>query len=245
MAPMHEDESGPSRFRTTAWSVVAAAQDRTSASYQKSLEYLCKTYWKPIYNYIRRRGFPHDMARDLTQDYFTVFLEKGFVEAADRERGKFRTFMLTTLTRFLSKQYRKEKKHRNNISIDIVTEDGREELPVPELADDHTAEDEFNRSWAHSLIERSLARMQECCTEGKQALYARIFACYIDSATDIEPKTYRQIGDLHGLSETDVTNYLHRGRNIFQKLLREEVRQSVLTEAEVDEEIEELRRHFA
>lgn len=238
-------ESGPSRFRTTAWSVVAAAQDPASDSYQKSLEYLCRTYWKPIYNYIRRRGFKHDEARDLTQDYFTVFLEKGFVEAADRERGKFRTFMLTTLTRFLSKQYRKRKKHRRDVPIDIMTDDGPGQIPHPELADDYTAEDEFNRSWARSLIEQSLARMRESCTEGKPALYAQVFAAYIESATDTEPKTYREIGELFGLSETDVTNYLHRGRNIFQKLLREEVRQCVLTEDDVDEEIEELRRHFA
>jgi RNA polymerase sigma-70 factor (ECF subfamily) len=243
MSAGREPDSGASRFRTTAWSVVAAAQDTQSPAYQESLAYLCKMYWKPIYRYVRRRGFSADMAGDLTQDYFETFLEKGFVEAADRERGKFRTFMLTTVTRFLSKQYRKLKPPAPHVPLQIEIDEERQ-VTREELADDHTAEDEFNRSWARSLIDRTLERMEETCAEGKQRLYHRVFRTYIESATETRPKSYRQIGELYGLSEMDVTNYLHRGRNIFQKLLREEVRHSVLTDAEVDQEIEELRQYF-
>jgi RNA polymerase sigma-70 factor (ECF subfamily) len=242
---MSDADSGPSRFRTTAWSVVAAAQNHDSETYQRSLQYLCKTYWKPIYNYTRRRGFDHDTARDLTQDFFAMFLEKGFVDSADRERGKFRTFLLTALTRFLSKQYRKQKKHRNTVPLEVAQFENGETMMHDELYEEATPEDAFNRSWAHSLIAQTLQRMREECTEGRQGLYARVFAAYIESATDTRPKSYREIGEVFDLSETDVTNYLHRGRNIFQKMLREEVRQSVTTDAEVEEEIRDLQRYFA
>lgn len=245
MAPFSDAESGPSKFRTTAWSVVAAAQDQDSDQYQQSLEYLCKCYWKPIYYYIRRRGLNHDTARDLTQEYFTLFLEKGFVESADRERGRFRTFMLTTLTRFLSKQYRKHTRTvGRHVPLQINIDDEEAELSRPELADETTAEDAFNRAWAHSLIDLAIQKMAANCTEGKPELYCKVFTAYIDSATDVHPMSYRELGERFGLTETDVTNYLHRGRNIFQRVLREEVRQSVFTESEVDAEIEELRRYF-
>jgi RNA polymerase sigma-70 factor (ECF subfamily) len=166
------------------------------------------------------------------------------VEAADQTRGKFRTFILTTLSRFLSKQYRKEKRLGKPVPLTLTSEDSDQEFTRPELASDATAEDEFNRNWARSLIERTLQRMEEECTDGRQVLYCKVFHTYLDSSTSLKPKTYREIGEELDLSETDVTNYLHRGRNIFQKLLREEVRQSVLTESEIDEELEELQRHF-
>jgi RNA polymerase sigma factor (sigma-70 family) len=240
----HDGDSAPSKFRTTAWSVVAHAQNPESRDYNQSLEYLCKTYWKPIYYYMRRRGLNHDTARDLTQDYFATFLEKGFVEAADRTRGKFRTYMLTILTRFLSKQYRKHRREGRRVPLTISIPNEEGEFERSELAVDRTAEDEFNRSWARSLIATTLERMRQDCEDGKKQLYYKVFAAFLDSATDVNPKSYRELADLLGLSEVDITNYLHRGRNIFQKLLREEVRQSVLSEGEVDEEIDALRRYF-
>lgn len=239
-----DQESANSRFRTTAWSIVTAAQDRAAPDYQASIEYLCRRYWKPVYSYIRRRGWNHEQACDHAQEYFAVFLEKSYVEAADQTRGKFRTFILTTLSRFLSKQHRKAKRHGNAVSLNISHGDDDLEYTRPELSSTDTAEDEFNRNWARSLIERTLELMKKSCTDGRQKAYCTVFQTYLDSTTSLHPKTYREIGLDLGLSETDVTNYLHRGRNIFQKLLREEVRQSVLTESEIDDELEELHRHF-
>jgi len=239
-------ESEPSHFRTTAWSVVASAQDRTSPDSQASLQYLCKRYWKPVYRYVRRRGFDHETARDLTQDYFARFLEKGLVEAVDRNRGRFRTFLLTTLSRFLSREYHKARRRPRTVPLTLpVTDEDEREPERAELAADGTPEEEFNRSWARSLILESLRRMRETCTDGNRAEYCRVFLAYIESATDTEPKSYRELAELLGLSETDVTNYLHRGRNIFHKLLREEVRQSVISEDEIDKELSELRRYFS
>lgn len=239
-----DSDSAPSRFRTTAWSVVAAAQNPESDNYDQSIEYLCKTYWRPIFNYMRRRGLNHDTANDLTQEYFSLFLAKNYIETVDKKKGRFRTFILTTLSRFLSKYFMKQKKYNKNVSLNIVYSENDAEQLREELSVDNTAEDEFNRAWAKSLLENTLTKMKEDCAEGNKQLYYEVFSKYIESATDTNPKSYRDISTEMGISETDMTNYLHRGRNIFQKLLRDEVRQSVMSEEDVDLEIEDLRKYF-
>lgn len=238
------DDSGPSHFRTTAWSVVTGAQDTDNESRHECLALLCKTYWKPIYYYIRRRGLNHDDALDITQEYFATFLEKNFVAAADRERGRFRTFVLVTVNRFLSKQLAKRSRRQAKLNIVIPTGEGDNELLLPELEHNETAEDEFNRRWALSLIERTLEQMKTDCEKGRKQLYYRAFKLYLDSLGESRQKSYRDMAGILGVSETDITNFLHRGRNVFQKLLRQEIRQSVTSERAIDEEIEALKEYL-
>lgn len=239
-----EQISGPSRFRTTAWSLVALAQDREHSDYRNSISALCTRYWKPIYRYMRRRGYKHQEAIDLVQEYFAVFLEKGFVESADRDRGKFRTFLLTTVSRFLSKYNRRHARERNMRPISVQMDVDDEEMAIDALADERTPEDEFNLSWARTLIARTLDRMQTFCEEEERMHYYHAFRTYLDIATTSTPPSYRELGQMLGLSETDVTNHLHRGRNLFQKLLRDEIRESVTDEADIDDEIDALRGYL-
>jgi RNA polymerase sigma-70 factor (ECF subfamily) len=245
MNDLSDGDSAPSRFRTTAWSIVASAQDNTAPDYNASIEYLCKRYWKPVYNYIRRRGWNHEEAADYAQEYFATFLEKSYIKSADKEKGKFRTFLLTTLSRFLSKAYKKKTRAGKSVSLTYGGENDSEPISHPKLSVDYTAEDEFNKAWARNLIEQTLIRMETECTEGKTALYGQVFRAYIESMTSATPKTYREIGITLNITESDVTNYLHRGRNIFQKFLRDEIRHSVLTESEIDEELVELQQYFS
>ena len=240
-------DSGFSHFRTTAWSVVLGAQntDGEGPDREKCLSYLCRNYWKPVYYYIRRRGLSHDDAIDLTQEYFTTFLEKNFVAMADRERGRFRTFVLVTVNRFLSKQLARKSRKEAAINISFMTGDSEsQELTLPELASNETAEDDFNRRWALSILEGTLERMRDECNDGRRKLYYLAFKRFIDSSSDVNPPSYRQIGDELGVSETDVTNFLYRGRTIFQKLLRNEIRELVATESEIDTEIEALKEYL-
>lgn len=242
-----QHDSGPSQFRTTAWSVVLGAQQPgadEAPDRHRCLALLCRSYWKPIYYYMRRRGLAHDDARDLTQEYFATFLEKNFVAAADRERGRFRTFVLVTVNRFLSKQLARRERREAKRNILLPTEEGEEEIVVPELTHGQTAEDDFNRRWALSLIETTLAKMKEECAGGRRTLYYEVFRIFLENSADEKAPSYREMGESLGVSEMDVTNFLHRGRNIFQKLLREEIRQSVSTESEVDEEIEALKDYL-
>jgi DNA-directed RNA polymerase specialized sigma24 family protein len=239
-----DQDSGPSQFRTTAWSVVVGAQQADDAARERCLSVLCRNYWKPIYYYMRRRGLSHEDALDLTQEYFATFLEKNFVAAADRERGRFRTFVLVTVNRFLSKQLAKRERREARRNIMLPAEEGEEELVVPELTHGETAEDDFNRRWALSLIESALKRMREECGGGRKFLYYDTFRMYLESTSTDRAASYRDMAKTLGVSETDVTNFLHRGRNIFQKLLREEICQSVTRESEIDEEIEALKEYL-
>jgi RNA polymerase sigma-70 factor (ECF subfamily) len=241
---MADPQSGPSHFRTTAWSVVQGAQGVDGRSREQCLAELCTNYWKPVYYYIRRRGLNHEDALDITQEYFATFLEKDFVAAADRERGRFRTFVLVTVNRFLSKQLARQKRTHGRARVRIHADEEEQLLQLPELADDETAEDDFNRRWALSLIETALERMRAECEGGKKRLYYEAFRRYLESTKGNRPVSYRELGDRLGVSESDVTNFLHRGRNIFQKMLRDEIRNSVLTETEVDEEIEALKGYL-
>lgn len=242
---VRDQHSEPSHFRTTAWSVVVGAQDGDDDQREACMSKLCRVYWKPIYYYIRRRGLKHDDARDMVQEYFATFLEKDFVATADRERGKFRTFVLVTVNRFLTKQLarRKRREARLNVVIPTGDEDG-EEFVIPELSHENTPEDDFNRRWALSLIENTLEKMQVECAEGKKKLYYDTLNLFLESQGSTQSMSYREMADQLGVSETDVTNYLFRGRNIFQKLLRDEIRESVVTESAIDEEIEALKNYL-
>lgn len=239
-----DSENDPSNFRTTAWSVVLAAQNAEEESRRQSLALLCRNYWKPIYYYMRRRRIKHDDALDLTQEYFATFLEKDFIAAADRERGKFRTFVLVTVNRFLSKQLARRSRRMARLNVVFPVGEGEEEQVVPELAHGDTAENDFNRRWALSLIETTLEKMKRECTEGRQWYYYKAFKLHLDSMAESRALSYKEMADELSVSETDVTNFLHRGRNVFQKLLRAEIRQSVSTESEIDEEIEALKEYL-
>ncbi|MDR0869016.1 MAG: hypothetical protein LBP75_11200 [Planctomycetota bacterium] len=234
--------SGPSYFRTTAWSVVTGAQGSMDAENRdECLARLCSTYWKPVYQYLRRRGLSHEDARDMAQEYFATFLEKNFVASANRERGRFRTFVLVTLHRFYTKQMAsKRRRDYYNLSVPV---DVYEDRFVKELAIQETAEDEFNRRWAMSLIETTLEKMKQECSRGKKKLYYDVLMMHMDGNSE-RPTRYKEVAKNLGLCHSDVTNYLFRGRNIFQKLLRDEIRQSVVDEEAVNEEIEALKEYL-
>jgi len=237
-------ESGASQFLTTAWTVVRGAQETGEGTNRKRcLDFLCRNYWKPIYYYIRRRGLRHDDTLDITQEYFATFLEKNFVAAVDRERGRFRTFVLVTVNRFLTKQIaRRSRQETRSLNLP-VGDDGAEEMTLPELSTGETAEDVFNQRWAMSLIESTLKRMKEECA-GRKTKYYEAFRLFLDSAWGTQNASYREMAGELGVSEIDITNYLHRGRNIFHRLLRDEIRQSVATEWEIDDEIEALKEYL-
>lgn len=223
----------------------AQCTDGTGVDRQQCLSFLCRNYWKPVYYYIRRRGLSHDDAIDMTQEYFATFLEKDFVAIADRERGRFRTFVLVTANRFLSKQLARKARREAALSLNIIASDGEgKDAYLPELATGETAEDDFNRRWALSILEGTLERMSKECGDGRRRLYYLAFRRYIESSADMTPPSYREIGEELGVSEIDITNFLHRGRNIFHKLLRSEIRELVSSDADVDAEIEALKQYL-
>jgi len=238
---------GTGRFRTTAWTVVLHAKDPDDTKFRSSLEYLVETYWKPVYLFVRSKGYKHDLAKDLTQEFFALFLEKNFLKTVDREKGRFRTFLLTALTRFLMNAHAREKALKRGgglkpiQSLDALKDEEVGTGYEPERGE--TPEEAFNRQWAKALLARVFERLQEVCAhEDKRVYYDVLRQQFFGATPDGRRPSYKEIGEQLHLSEVDVTNFLHRAKRIYKDLLRDEIRSYVANDQEVEEEIRDLWR---
>jgi len=230
----------PHWFATTHWSVVLAAGHDTSPAADEALEKLCGAYWYPLYAYTRRRGYsPHD-AEDLVQGFLARLVEKEMVRKVQREGGRFRSFLLTCFNHFLNDQQdcaRRLKRggDREIVSLDTELAEGRY---CVEPADPVDPARIFERRWALTVLENVLTRLKaELETEGKGKLFAHLQALVVG-----EPGAARQaeVGAHLGLSEGAVAVTVHRLRQRYRLLLREEVAQTVQRLEEVDDEMAHL-----
>src|ERR1051326_554434 len=164
------------QFETTHWSVVLAARETTSVASEAALAELCRTYWYPLYAFVRRKGHsPHD-AEDLTQAFFARMLEKSYVAQADRERGRFRTYLLAALTHFLADEWDKARRLKRSGSREIISFDAAsaEERYQLEPADQLDAAKLYERRWVTTLFDKVLARLEaEFRDSGKRELLDR------------------------------------------------------------------------
>src|SRR5438093_5155269 len=146
----------PERFDTTHWTAIQAAGRNSSTSAGRALEELCRSYWYPLYAYVRRQGNSPEDAQDLTQEFFARFLEKESFKLADRERGRFRTFLLTSLKHFLVNEWEKRQAAKRGsgqvFSLDEETAEARYKF---EPADNLTPERLYDKNWAAALLERA------------------------------------------------------------------------------------------
>jgi RNA polymerase sigma factor (sigma-70 family) len=234
-------KSGVSTFSTTHWSVVLEAGEGDTPAATEALERLCQCYWYPLYAYVRRKGHaPHD-AQDLTQEFFARFLEKKYLTLADRSRGKFRSFLLTSLQHFLVNEWAKGQTARRGGGRHAISWDARdaESRYLAEPADDLTPDKIFEKRWAARLLQDTLSRLRdEYATAGKNALFE---ALKLFTWGERTASTYQQIGASLGLSEGAVKVAVHRMRQRYGKLLREQVAQTVGSPYEIDEELRYLR----
>src|SRR6266581_5304724 len=163
--PDYEDPSGtrPEKHDTTHWSVVQAAGRNSSTSSSRALEELCRNYWYPLYAYVRRQSNSPEDAQDLTQEFFSRFLEKGSFKLADRERGRFRTFLLTSLKHFLVNEWVKKRaaKRGGGGQVFSLDEQDAETRYTFEPADHLTPEKLYDKHWASALLERVAARLRD------------------------------------------------------------------------------------
>jgi RNA polymerase sigma factor (sigma-70 family) len=236
----HYDASPAGRFASTHWSLVAAAGQPSSPQSQEALATLCRLYWYPLYAYARRKLANADDAQDLTQAFFTELLEKDYLQAADPARGKFRSFLLTAFKHFLVKarerdQAQKRGGSRHLVPLDFQAGERRYHL---EPTDSVTPETIFERRWALTLLEQSLARLRE---EFERSGKAKLFECLKETLTgDGSTEPYAQIARRLDMTEQAVKVAVHRLRRRYQELLREEIGQTVTTAAEIDDELRNL-----
>jgi RNA polymerase sigma factor (sigma-70 family) len=228
------------QFTTTHWSVVLAAGQQDSPQATAAIATLCRTYWYPLYAYLRRRGYQAEDAQDLTQEFFTRLLQKNFPAQADRAKGKFRSFLLLTLNHFLSDERERARAGKRGggqtlLSLDAESPEERYRL---EPADETTPEKLFERRWAQTVLDQALARLrEEYSAAGKADSYA-----VLQAFEPGEQKTlsYAEAADRLSVSESAFKSMIHRLRQRHRELVREEIAQTVTAASEIDEELRHL-----
>ena len=227
-------------FATTHWSVVLSAGRLDTLGAGRALEKLCQTYWYPLYSYVRRRGYaPHD-AEDLTQEFFARFLAHDWVANADREKGRFRTFLLSAMNHFLANEWDKARAQKRGggarpLPLEVETAETRY---VREPADRVTPEQHFERRWALTLLETVTSRLgAEFEQAGKAELFAALSPCLVGDRT---AQPYEELAKKLALSEGAVKSAVHRLRQRYRELLRDEIAGTVAAPGDVEDELRHL-----
>jgi DNA-directed RNA polymerase specialized sigma24 family protein len=248
--PVNEDEASGSRialskqkssiaFTTTHWSVVLEAQGQSPAA-QEALEKLCRTYWRPVYSFVKRQGIGPDEAEDLTQGFFSLLLERRDFDAVRKEKGRLRSYLLTSLKHFIASEQRramtlKRGKGQRLIPLEELKANQRVEL---EPADTLSADRLYERRWALTLMEQVLRRLKdEYCTGGNAALFDSLKQLLPD-----EPgaQSRADIAMQLGMTDNALRQAFHRFRHRYQFLLREEISHTVAVASDVEDELRHL-----
>jgi len=235
-----ESAKPQSYFATTHWSVVLSAREKDSPRSAEALETLCRTYWYPLYAFVRRQGqSPHD-AQDLTQSFFARLLEKDYLQAAAREKGRFRTFLLMALKRFLANEWdraRAQKRGGAQVHVPLDTELAEQRYQV-EPTEGVTADKVYERRWALTLLDQTMARLrQEFAEAGKQDEFAHLKVFLTAEKGAIG---YAEIASKTGMAEGAVRVAVHRLRRRFREVFREEIAHTVARPEDIDEEVRHL-----
>jgi DNA-directed RNA polymerase specialized sigma24 family protein len=225
------------QFATTQWKIVLEARDGTESLARTALESLCQAYWFPLYAYVRSRGHDADQARDLTQAFFADLLGRRFLEAIDQSKGRFRSFLLASLEHFLSHERDKAKALKKGggvpqMSLDTADAEIRYRL---EPADPVTPELVFERRWGLTVMERTMERLRVEYAD-QTGRFEQLRPCL----TGDNPDRYAEIAATLGTTQTAVKAAVHRLRQRYGRLLREEIAETVTSPAEVDEELRYL-----
>ena len=230
--PAHKD-----RFATTHWSMVVSAGGSRSPEASRALATLCENYWFPVYAFVRRAGHSAEDAQDLTQEFFVRLLDKHFLAAADRNKGRFRTFLLTAVKRFLANEYDRIQAKKRGGGQTILSLEGLEARYCREPADTLTPERIFEQQWALTLLDQVLAGLRaEMTADGKAAL----FDALKDHLTGSQAVGYATTAARLGMTEGAVKVAAHRLRQRYRELLREEIAQTVASPDEIEEEVRYL-----
>jgi RNA polymerase sigma factor (sigma-70 family) len=237
--PTAAGEHAKAAFTTTHWSVVLEAQGESPAA-QEALEKLCRTYWRPIFAFLRRQGIPPEEAEDITQGFFAELLERRSLSAVRKEKGRLRSFLLGGLKYFLANEERR--------AMAVKRGKGQRPIPLEELragerietepADPVTPDQIYERRWALTVLEQVLDRLKnEYRTAGNAALFDSLKELLPD-----EPGSPSQaaIAGRLGMTENAVRQAFYRFRQRYQSLLRDEIANTVATPGDIEDELRHL-----
>jgi len=235
------ESAGPRDFGTTHWSLVQAAQlgEASDSHTRRALEELCRTYWYPLYAFVRYRGYPSDEAEDLTQGFFAHLLETGGFESATPERGRFRSYLLGAMKHFLANEWHRARTRKRGGQVQFLEWDALD--PEARYAGTSTREDPpellFDREWALETVRAALRTLrQEMTREGKSEVFDALKGSLIGE--DDVPRA--EIAERLGMSASAVKVAVHRLRRRYHKLLRAGIAETVRSQAELDDEMRYL-----
>lgn len=236
MAP----DAGRRRLATTRWSVVLAAGGADSPTSRAALETLCEAYWYPVYAFVRRAGHSSEDARDLTQEFFSRVLDKGYLRAVRPERGRFRGFLLTSVRHFLSNERDWQtalKRGGGTPILPLEFDDGERRYQI-EPSDDWTPDRIYEHRWATTVLEVAMRRFDETqARHGRKALFNRLRGAVF---ADGDAVKYGDLAAELGMSEGALRIAVHRLRRQFGAVLREVIAETVERDDAVDEELRYL-----
>lgn len=237
-----ESSQPPGYFATTHWSVVLSAREKDSPQSAEALETLCRAYWYPLYAFVRRQGQSPEDAQDLTQSFFARLLEKDYLQSAVREKGRFRTFLLVALKRFLANEWdraRAQKRGGAQIHVPLDTELAEQRYQV-EPTEGVSADGVYERRWALTLLDETMARLRrEFAAAGKADEFGQLKVFLTAEKGAIG---YAEIAAQAGMNEGAVRVAVHRLRRRFRELFREEIAHTVARPEDIDEEVRHLLR---
>jgi DNA-directed RNA polymerase specialized sigma24 family protein len=242
----HEGEGEPREFVTTRWSLILSAANFGSEEQKTrdALAELCRTYWRPIFLFVRARGYSIEDAQDLTQDFFVTILKKNWLQHADRNRGRFRSLLLRSLQNFLINAAEKTYAHKRGGGVEFISWDdwmaeAQSQLSIPiQGLDSLPPERVFDLTWATTVVEHAVQRLrEECESKGKLWLFQALSSHLADERDEV---SYANLSGELGMAETAVKKQLHNMRQRYRSLLRDEVSKTVEDPADVDDEIRYL-----
>jgi len=206
-------------FQPTAWTRILQARDGSETSVQQALEHLADLYWKPVFYHIRRKGHSVHDAEDLTQEFFRRFIERQGMQQADPDKGRFRTFLLSSVNNFLSDEYDKRSAQKR-------TPDPEYHEALPQHEEAHS----FDRDWATVVLDRAFARLRE-----QAPREARVLEAQRGGKT-----RYRELAEELGVNEAHVKVMAQRGRTKLRRFILDHLRDTSTSEAEAQEELAQL-----
>ncbi|HEX9047022.1 MAG TPA: RNA polymerase sigma factor [Verrucomicrobiae bacterium] len=226
-------------FVTTHWSLVLAASGSGAAA-SDALATLCQTYWYPLYAYVRRRGHAPEDAQDLVQGFFARLLARNWIDRADRQRGRFRSFLLGAMNHFLADEWDKVRaqKRGGGVTVLPLEFDTAETRFSREPADTTTPEQIFERRWALALLEQVLNQLRdEYAQAGRGELFALLHPSLVG---DHSGQSYAEVAERLGTTEGTVKSAVHRLRQRYRQRLRDEIANTVARKEDIEDELQHL-----
>jgi RNA polymerase sigma-70 factor (ECF subfamily) len=245
-AQVAEGAGEPRRFVTTRWSLILSAANSKNGEQKarEALDELCRSYWRPIFSFVWRRGYSMQDAQDLTQDFFVRILEPGWLQHADPNRGRFRSLLLKSLQNFLVNAAERTHTRKRGGDVEFISwDDWMSEAPSQLSISGHTLdslppERFFDLRWAVTVVEHALRRLsEECEVKGKRRLFHSLSSHLTAERDEV---SFAQLSAELGIAESAVIKQLHNLRQRYRSLLRDEVAHTVADPAEVEDEIRYL-----